>query len=132
MKSKSRRYLAVKIVSDTSPAREKLLQNIEDSLRRLFGECGLVGASPHLVMYDPERMIAIVRCSNKWVEGLRAALALVTRCNGQQLALFVVRSAGTIRTLVEKLSALSEPKREETTSQILEASENIARNGATA
>lgn len=103
MKSKSRRYLALRIVSDTAPPREKLLQGIEDSIKRLFGECGLVGASPRLVMYNPESMVAIVRCSNEWVERLRAALALVTKCNGEQLTLFVIRSAGTIRKLVRTL-----------------------------
>jgi len=104
MRHRSRRYLAVRVVSDVAPAGEKLFHDIEDSLRRLFGEHGVLKASPRLIAYDVERMIAIVRCSDSWVERLRAALALTARSDGRQLALFTTRSAGTLAALARSLS----------------------------
>jgi len=104
MRRQSRRYLAVRVVSDVAPAREKLFQDIEDSLRRLFGEHGVLKASLRLIAYDIERMIAIVRCSDSWVERLRATLVLMTKSDGRQLALFIVRSAGTVGALTRSLS----------------------------
>jgi len=103
MRHRSRRYLAVRVVSDVAPAREKLFHDIEDSLRRLFGEDGVLKASPRPVAYDVESMIAVIRCSNSWIEKLRAALALTVRGDGHQLALFTIKSAGTLAALTRSM-----------------------------
>ncbi len=104
MRRQSRRYLALRIASEVAPSREKLSSEIENSLRKFFGEYGVLEASLRLIAYDLEKTIAIVRCSHQWVERLRAALALTTRVSEHQAALFVLRSAGTIAALERALS----------------------------
>jgi len=99
MNRQSRRYLALRIASDPPPTGEKLFDEIKNSLRRLFGEYGVLKASPRLIAYDAEKMIGIVRCSHLWVERFRAALALTTRIEEHRAALFIFRSAGTVAAL---------------------------------
>ncbi len=104
MKGQSRRYLALRITSEVAPSREKLLNEIEGSLRRFFGEYGVFKASPRLIAYDAEKMIGIVRCSYLWVERFRAALALTTRIGEHRAVLFILRTAGTIAALKRAFS----------------------------
>jgi len=104
MKGQSRRYLVLRITSEVAPSREKLLNEIENSLRRLFGEYGVVKASLRLIAYDAEKMIGIVRCAHLWVERFRAALALTTRIGEDRAVLFILKSAGTVAALKRTLS----------------------------
>lgn len=104
MKGQSRRYLVLRIVSEVAPSREKLLNEIERSLRRIFGEYGVLESFPRLIAYDAEKMIGIVRCSHLWVERFRAALALTTRVGEHRAVLFILRSAGTLAALKRAFS----------------------------
>lgn len=99
MNRQSRRYLLLRIVSDTPLTGEELSDGIKDSLRKLFGEYGVLKASPRLVAYNVERMIGIARCAHLRVERLRAAIALITRIGDRRVSVFVLRSAGTISAL---------------------------------
>ncbi len=104
MNKQSRRYLAFRLASDVGPPREMLFGEIENSLRRLFGEYGVLEASLRLIAYDAEKMIGIVRCSHPSVERLRAAVALTTRIGEHRAVLFILRSAGTIASLKRAFS----------------------------
>jgi len=99
MNGGSRRYVALLVASDVDLTREKLSDEVESSVRRIFGEQGVLWAAPRLIDYDTKRMIGIVRCSHLWVERLRAAVALRTEIDGSRVAFFTLRSAGTLAAL---------------------------------
>lgn len=99
----SRRYVALLVASDIDLTWEKFSVEIENSVRSVFGEHGVLWAAPRLIDYDVKRMIGIVRCSHLWVERLRAAVALRTEIDGSRVAFLTLRSAGTLAALREFL-----------------------------
>ena len=104
----SRRYVALLVASDIDLSREKLSDEVEVAVRRLFGEQGVLWAAARLIDYDTKRMICIVRCSHLWVERLRAAVALTTEIDGSRVAFFTLGSAGTLAALREFLHRQSQ------------------------
>jgi len=99
MRRRSRRYLAFRILTDTSLSSEKLSRQIDQSMRKLFGEIGTLQAHVRLTRYNPTNMIGILRCSATWVERVRAALALTTNMEGSRCAFHVLKSSGSIASL---------------------------------
>lgn len=99
MKRPPRRYLLFRLVSDTAFSPEIVAAEIERSVREFFGDVNVLLAFPRLIAFDPKRMMGVVRCSSRWVDQVRAALALTVRIEGHVSAFLVVRSAGTIESL---------------------------------
>jgi len=98
-----RRYLALKLVSDRSVSREDLMNTIWDDLIQLFGEYGASQTDLTLIRYNHERDYAIVRCSHKAVEMVKASIASITEINGKPAAVHVKRVSGTLKALLKKV-----------------------------
>ena len=98
-----KRYLALKVES-TEPLSEKdLIGAIWDSILQLFGEYGGSQTNLYLVKFDPEDGDAILRCSHRTVDMVRAAVAAITRVNEKTMAVHVIRVSGTLRALRKRL-----------------------------
>ena len=67
-----RRYLALKLVSDGSVRREELMNAIWDAIIQLWGEYGASQTDLALIRYSSERDYAILRCSHKALEMVKA------------------------------------------------------------
>ena len=99
-----RRYLALRIVSEQPVRKGDLRGVVWDAVLRLYGEHGASHVDLALIEYDPERKYAIMRCSHKSVEMVRASIASVTEINGKPAAIHVVGISGTLRSLRKKFS----------------------------
>ena len=97
-----RRYLALKLVSDSSLSREDLMNTIWDALIQLFGEYGASQTGLTLIRFNHERDSAIVRCSHKALEMVKASIASITEINGKPAAVHVKRVSGTLKALLKK------------------------------
>ncbi len=111
MRRPSRRYLVFRIVSNASFPAERLSLEIEQSLRRFFGDIGALQAFPRLITYDAMKMIGVIRCSAAWVDRVRTALALTTQIEGQPTGFLVLRSSGTIASLRRCIGQIGNPTR---------------------
>ena len=100
-----RRYLALKLVSDRSVSREDLMNTIWDALVQLFGEYGASQTNLTIIRYNHERDSAIVRCSHKALEMVKASIASITEINGKPAAVHVERVSGTLKALLKKSHA---------------------------
>ena len=101
-----RRYLALKVTSE-QPIRERDLGGVVwDAVLRLFGEYGASRVDLTLIEYDPERKYAIMRCSHRSVEMLRASIAAVTDIDGKPAAIHIIGVSGTLRSLRRNLRSL--------------------------
>ena len=97
-----RRYLALKLVSDGSVRREELMNAIWDAIIQLWGEYGASQTDLALIRYSSERDYAILRCSHRALEMVKASIASITEINGKPAALHIRRVSGTLKALIKK------------------------------
>ena len=97
-----RRYLALKLVSDSSVSREDLTNAIWDAIIQLFGEYGASQTNLSLIRYNHEKDYAIVRCSHKALEMVKASIASITEIDGKPAAVHIKRVSGTLKALFKK------------------------------
>jgi len=98
-----RRYLALKIESEEPVSERNLIEAIWGSILQLFGEYGASQTNLYLVEFNPADGYAILRCSHKTVDMVRASLAAVTRVNEKFVSVHIVRVSGTLRALRRKV-----------------------------
>lgn len=97
-----RRYLALKVESEEPLSEKDLVKTIWNSVLQLFGEYGASQTNLYLVEFDPEDGNAILRCSHKTVDMVRASVAAITRINEKSVAIHIMRVSGTLRALRKK------------------------------
>ena len=98
----TRRYLLVKIVSETRISFQLLNEVITQSVKKCFGEIGYVQVNPQLIHFDAEKSAAIVACERDRVAELQTALALTKDKSGIPLALVTLHVSGTIKSLRQR------------------------------
>lgn len=95
----SKRYLLVRLISDTQLSREQFWDALCNSVRRYFGEIGLARVDPRVLRYDAAKGRAIVACMKDAVNDLQTALALISHIAELDVAPLVLGVSGTIRAL---------------------------------
>jgi len=102
LKREKRRYLALTVVGEHSPSEEVLLDAVQASVHRLFGEYGASKANLRLIKKRPENGQIVVCCSHKALEQVRAAIASTTVIDGKAGAVHVLGVSGTLKALSKK------------------------------
>ena len=102
LKREKRRYLALDAVSKHSPDEQAVLDAVQASVHRLFGEYGASKANLKLIKSRAEKRHVVVCCSHKALEQVRAAVASTTVINGKAGAIHVLGVSGTLKALSKK------------------------------
>lgn len=102
IKREKRRYLALEVVSEQPVNEQIVLDAVQASVQRLFGEYGASKANIKLTKYTPEKRHFVIRCSHKALEQVRAAIASTTAINGKTGAIHVLGVSGTLKALSKK------------------------------
>jgi ribonuclease P/MRP protein subunit POP5 len=102
LKREKRRYLALELVSEQPLNEQILLDAIQASVHRLFGEYGTSKANLKLIKSLPEKRQFVIRCSHKALEQVRAAIVSTTAINGKNAAIHVLGVSGTLKALSKK------------------------------
>ena len=104
IKTKQRpRYIALKIESKKKFDRKVFLNSIWEHLTQLHGEYGASKANLALINYAPEKGFAVLRCDNKVLLMVRAALATINRIEETPIAIHVLAVSGTLKALRRKI-----------------------------
>jgi len=98
-----RRYIAVRVDSFQVPDRRNLQDAVWTSILKLFGEYGASQTELTLVQYDPQEKVAILRCSHKALDMVKASIAAVREVNREEAALHILFVSGTLRSLRKKI-----------------------------
>ena len=98
-----RRYLALKVEIEEPLSERALILAIWNSILQLFGEHGASQTNLCLVEFNPEDGYAILCCSHKAVDMIRAVVAAITGVNEKSVAIHVMRVSGTLKALRKKL-----------------------------
>jgi len=99
-----KRYLALKVESEMPLGERDFIRTIWNSILQLFGEYGASQTNLYLIEFNPEDGYAILRCSHKVVDMVRAAIATITEINEKPVAIHVKRVSGTLKSLRKKIS----------------------------
>jgi RNase P/RNase MRP subunit POP5 len=97
-----RRYLALKVQSGESFNGRTVMDAVEASVQRLFGEYGASQANLRLIEYVLQDNQLVIRCSHKALEKVRAAVTSTIGINGKTVAIHVVGVSGTLKALSKK------------------------------
>lgn len=101
-KREKRRYLALTVLGEQSPSEEAVMDAVQASIHRLFGEYGASKANLRLITNPPNKGQIVVCCSHKALEQVRAAIASTTVIDGKAGAVHVLGVSGTLKALSKK------------------------------
>jgi len=102
IKRERRRYLSLEVVSEQLLNEQILLDAVQASVHRLFGEYGASKANLKLIKTILEKRQFVICCSHIMLEYVRAAIASTTEINGKAAAIHVLGVSGTLRALSKK------------------------------
>ncbi|MGD9130343.1 MAG: Rpp14/Pop5 family protein [Candidatus Bathyarchaeota archaeon] len=102
IKREKRRYLALEVVGDQPVDERAVLDAVQASVIRLFGEYGASKANLKLIKYIPEKHQVVICCSHRMLEKVRAAIASIMELNGKTVAVHVVGVSGTLKALSKR------------------------------
>jgi RNase P/RNase MRP subunit POP5 len=102
LKREKRRYLALATVNGEALNGQVVLDAVQASIHRLFGEYGASKANLKLVEKRTDKRQIVVCCSHKALEQVRAAIASTTVINGKSGAIHVLGVSGTLKALSKK------------------------------
>ncbi len=97
-----RRYLALKIVSEQTIDKKGLMNAVWGAVTQLFGEYGASQVSLNFIEQDVQKNYAILRCSHRALDMVRAAIVSITEINGRPAAIQVPAVSGTLKSLRKK------------------------------
>jgi len=89
-------------VSEQPLNEQIVLDAVQASVLRLFGEYGASHANVKRIKYLPEKQQFIIRCSHTMLEKVRAAIASTITINGKTATIYVVGVSGTLKALSKK------------------------------
>lgn len=97
------RYIAVKIDCEKALDERDFYDAFWTSMTRLFGEYGASQAGLSLIEYDAETNRAILRCSHKALDQVRAAIIAITEIKNEKTIVQIPLVSGTLKSLRNKL-----------------------------
>lgn len=100
----NKRYLAFEIISEEKIDFPDVVNAFWHSLLNMVGEVGASCANIWFVRdsWDPEKQRGLVRCDNKFVEYVRAALALIDRIGDKRIIPYTLGVSGTMKAARRK------------------------------
>jgi len=102
IKREKRRYLALKVSNEQHLDEHVIMDAIQASVLRLFGEYGASQANIKQIKFLPEKRQLVIRCSHKMLEKVRAAITSTVNVNGKTATIHVVGVSGTLKALSKK------------------------------
>ncbi len=97
-----RRYLALKVQSEKPFNGKTVIDAVEASIQKLFGEYGSSQANLRLINLVPQNNQIVIRCSHKALENVRAAVTSTIKIDGKNVAIHVIGVSGTLKALFKK------------------------------
>ncbi len=89
-------------MSEQPISRKDFTNAIRGAILRLFGEYGASQVNLAIIEYNRQANYAIVYCSHKALEMVKASAASITEINGKPSVIHVVNVSGTLKALRKK------------------------------
>ena len=102
IKREKRRYLALKVANEQPLDERVVMDAVQTSILRLFGEYGASQANLKRIKYLPEKQQLVIRCSHTMLDKVRAAIASTIMIDEKPAAIHVIGVSGTLKALSKK------------------------------
>lgn len=79
----------------------KVFVNICEMFKTIFGVIAYSSANLKLIEYNQNSYMGIIRVSHKYVESLRATIALIRQIDNEEVIFHIHRVSGTLKSLRE-------------------------------
>jgi len=93
----------VQIISSETIDEQVFIDTVWNAVLRLFGEYGTSQMNLILMRYSSEPNYAILRCSHKALDMVKASIASITQADGKPVAFRVLGVSGTLKALGRQL-----------------------------
>lgn len=98
-----RRYIFVQIVGSEAIDERAFMDAVWNAVLQLFGEYGASQTNLILMSFKLKPNYAILRCSHKALDMVKASLASITQMKGRHVAIRVLRVSGTLKALSRQI-----------------------------
>lgn len=98
-----RRYLFVQIADPETVDERAFMDTVWNAVLQLFGEYGASQTNLILMRFNLKPNYAILRCSHKALDIVKASLASITQINNKPVAFQVLGVSGTLKALERQL-----------------------------
>lgn len=98
-----RRYLLMQIVCSETIGEQAFMDAVWNAVLQLFGEYGASQTNLILMRHNLKPNYAVLRCSHKALDMVKASLASITQANGKPVAIRVLGVSGTLKGLRRQL-----------------------------
>ncbi len=94
-----KRYVVFEIISDKKYSFPEIREAVEEALQFFFGHLGLAKSSPLLIgeKFNAEKQRFIVKVNHKYVDELKAALALSKKIKNTPIIIKSIITSGTLK-----------------------------------
>ncbi len=101
VKKEKTRYIAFRIHSTGPVGWHNLRDAVMEGLERWLGQFGLAMAKVSLMrnLWDAKTQSGVIKCSNKYVDGVKLGLALICQIGDEKVVFHTYRVSGTIKGL---------------------------------
>ena len=98
-----RRYIAIRIDSE-QPINDgqEIFNSMWNTISHILGEYVVSQAELALIEYNPSKQQVIIRCSNRELDSVRAAIVPITHVGGTRIAPNILMVSGTLKALRNK------------------------------
>ena len=96
-----KRYISFQIISESPIQYSDLEAAVWNELLDFYGESGVSKLSFRLVknLYSDARQIGVIKCNNRSVPVVIAALGLISRLGDTRITIKILKVSGTIKSL---------------------------------
>jgi RNase P/RNase MRP subunit POP5 len=105
-----RRYIAVDIDNEQTIDGQDFFDAVYMNVLRLFGEYGASQTELALIEYNSRTKQAILRCSHKGLDLVKAAIVAITTIKNEKATVHILLVSGTLKTLRKKRVSRKENK----------------------
>ena len=98
-----RRYLLLQIAGSDTIDEQVFMDAAWNAVLQLFGEYGASQTNLVLMKHNLKPNYAILRCSHKALDMVKASLASITQINGKPVAIRVLGVSGTLKALSRQM-----------------------------
>lgn len=101
-KKPRKRYIVFEVQSGKNHSEKEVAKAIIEEAREVLGQTGLVDSGIHLVIYDAERRIGVLRVKNTYKYQALAILGMVRSIGDERVRLIPLYTSGTLKKALKR------------------------------
>ena len=98
-----RRYIVFRVEASKKIPGDKIAEALINTGVRILGEVGLAISGLHLVYYDENKNIGVIRVRNTYKYPALAILGMIKTINNDNISIIPLSTSGTLKSAIKKI-----------------------------